>query len=201
MKVLINILAVLGLVLIGALSFYWSDVVLLVQTSSTERVSIVDNICGQLWVSRAQNDPALLCYMNTRPERFCNADERLSFMARFNHYVHDRDAFAADMQGALVAISIQTGLNNTPQNNRSNDPLAALHQATASVGNTLKENGVAAAMKVDTVPRSQMVKSIHALALRGYFKAEDFGWWPDSLITRGFEGNSNVKSPCAAQQN
>jgi hypothetical protein len=181
-------------------AYFWSDLVALYYNHSERPVSVVDNQCQRLWVPRAQNDPALICYLQTRPERLCDPAERESLVWTFNQYVSDRATYLSDLKGALVAISVQTGLNNSQSNRQGNDPLAALNKATATVAKDMKSKGIGAAMNVVTIPRSKMAKYFRALAEKGYIQQDDFGWWPDSLITRGFEGISNVKSPCATRQ-
>jgi hypothetical protein len=180
------------------IAYFWSDFVALYYNHSERPVSIVDGECGPLWVPRAQNDPALTCYLQKRPERFCDPAERESLVWTFNQYVTDRTAYLSDLKSALVAISIQAGLNNTAANRNSDDPLEGLNKATATVAKDMKARGIGAAMNIVTIPRSKMANYIRTLAEKGYLKAEDFGWWPDSLITRGFDGIADVKSPCAA---
>ncbi len=183
------------------IAFFWSDFVELYHKNTTPPVSIVDAQCGKLWVPRAQNDPALTCYLQTRIERLCDPAERDTLVWVFNRYVSEREIYLADLRGALIAISAQYGIKSALARAKRDVPLGNLSEATRRVATDMKSKGVGASMNVDIIPRSKMAGFIRVLGAKGYLQREDFGWWPDSLVTRGFDGVGDVKSPCLSKLN
>jgi hypothetical protein len=89
--------------------------------------SAANGACKQFWVSHAQNDEALHCYLTFQPSRFCDPIEKQSLVALVSFYRAHAEQFQADLQTAYNAPRWQTLT-------RPGEFLAALKEATDIVG-------------------------------------------------------------------
>lgn len=176
-----SISKIIGLIFLGALYFFWFDIKSAFYTPPT---SVVDATCGKLWVARAQNDPALACYLQQKISRLCSPSEREHLNWIFQRYAHDKTAFGQDMAVTLAMVN----LNWSKQlaENPTGDVAAALNSANATVANDLKVNGIAAAMNVDMIPRSTLVAMLRHIITQGLIEKSDFDRPSDSLVAEAF---------------
>lgn len=196
MKSVANLFAVLALVLAATTAFFWDDLVALYYNKTAKPISIADKICAPLWVARAQNDPALQCYLTQKVERFCNEQEREHLIWTLREYRNESANFNADL--ALALVSVQLGYYAEQATDPKKDAIQALSQSQAKVAKRLQANGVAKAMKVDHISRRKLAANVQSLAEKGLIQLSDFGQWPDSLIVDGFKGLKAVRSTCGS---
>lgn len=180
-----------ALAILYAIYLFWFNILATVYRPPP---SVVDGQCARLWVARARNDPALECYLKQQASRLCETLERENLGWKFRLYAHDNGLFVADM--AVTLVSFNTNLAAQTATDPNGDTVKAIQSAGDKSSKEIRDNGVAAAMRVNMIPRIKLVAMIHELALRGLISLDDFGWWPDSLISDAFEGMAGVKSPC-----
>lgn len=167
--------------LISAVYFHWFEIK---SAIFAPPVSIADSTCERLWVARAQNDPALACYLKQKVSRLCDPVEREHLSWIFERYTHDRAAFGVDMAATLVSVNVN--LNKEMAENPNGDAMAAMRKGSQIVSRDIETNGIAAAMRNDMIPRKTLLAVISDLGKKGLIAESDFGWFPDSLITQAF---------------
>jgi hypothetical protein len=218
------ILAIGSLCAALALGWWASDFIFPERKNQT---SIADASCKSKWVKNAQNDPALLCYLETQPERLCNPSEKQHLAELFDRYAKQTEIFKKDLldlqelpkqaaatNTAEVALvmnanvemmnsgSFQTLSNGT----KSVDPMESpeLRAAIKKIEDSynaeakrLKTPALLAAMAVPQLPRSKMVAAITKLGEAGYLQKSDFGWFPDAMVADAFADITNQNMGCA----
>jgi hypothetical protein len=92
-----------------------------------EMPSVADDYCKHLWTRNAKNDPALLCYLTTLPERLCRPTEKQSFVALVALYRNHTNQFQRDLQTAYNAPRWATLT-------RPGEFIAALYETVMIVG-------------------------------------------------------------------
>ena len=167
-----KVMLLVAMVSVGTAAFYWDDLVSLYHNKTSKPISIADSICAPLWVARAQNDPALACYLQQKTERLCSADERAHLSWIFKRYEADKKASGEDMLVAVMSFALTTN-----------------KQAMAD---KMKANGTAAAMEVDTLPRRKLVAMVQAIAKQGLVIKSDFGWTAPPLVRDAFDGKEEL---------
>lgn len=179
---------ILGLAILGAFYLFWSDIKSPLYTSP---VSIADAACAKLWVARAQNGPALACYLQQKTARLCDPSEREHLNWVFQRYAQDKKAFGQDMLLAVTSVGLLASVKQVK--NPDGDSVAALNSAGAAIAKDLKATGIAAAMKVEMVPRKELVAMLKKIVNQGLIQEADFGWSPDSLVLDAFAGIESAK--------
>ena len=177
-------------------AYFWDDLVFLYYNKTSKPVSVADAYCAHLWVARAQNDVALECYLTQKTERLCDPAEREHLAWTFRDYERDRSAFATDLAGALV--SVQLGLYAEQAADPKLDGMQAMSKSQEKVAAHIKSTGANKAWQMDVIPKRKLIADIRELATQGYIKESDFGWWPDSLVTKAFSDVTPSKAPCAS---
>ncbi len=167
--------------LISTVYFHWFEIK---SALFVAPVSVSDSTCEGLWINRAQNDPALACYLKHKVSRLCDPVEREHLSWIFERYTHDKAAFGVDMAVTLASVNFNT--NKQMAENPDGDAMLAMSKAGQIVSRELKANGIAAAMRNDMIPRNVLVDAITDLGKKGLIDVNDFGWFPDSLITQAF---------------
>jgi hypothetical protein len=157
--------------------------------------SSVDAVCGRLWVSHAQNDPALACYLTARTSRFCDPDERQNLRWIFWRYAADKRAFGQDMLYALASMDLRLIAVNS--RDPSADAVQQINKAARDEAESLKKQDFQKVLEVDMISRSELVAMLQNLGARGLVSAADFGWWPDSLVGEAFQGLKPVLNACS----
>jgi hypothetical protein len=99
--------------LFAALVFGWwlSDFIM---PSPAVLTSTADAACKSKWVKNAQNDPALLCYLQTQRARLCNPAEKQHLKQLFAQYLKQKDQFASDIND-LQNLPKQAAAKNTTE--------------------------------------------------------------------------------------
>ena len=169
-----GIYKIAGLVILGVFYLFWFDVK---SSLYSPPVSIADATCAKLWVPRAQNGPALACYLQQKTERLCDSSEREHLAWVFQRYGKDKKAFGQDMLLAVTSVGL----------------LANQKNASAAVVKDLEAKGIAAAMKVEMVPRKELVAMLKKIVKQGLIQESDFGRSPDSLVLDAFSGIESGK--------
>jgi hypothetical protein len=166
--------------------------------------SAADAICASLWVTEAQNDPALRCYLTVNVARLCDAGERLHLAHILRRY--RRDAAMLSVNAVVSVVKPMTMPVATPRKlsqaetelkTRMNDRSGARRDMTAlrevtekRMDNIVKARPATldAALEVETLARDELVGPLRLIALAGRMQKGDFGWMPGSLVDEAFEG-------------
>ena len=181
---------------LGLAAIFWPNLRSAYDSFVAPPFSVADAKCAKYWISRAQNDPALACYFTENSARLCNRSELKHLAWLMSRYDSDKTAFGQDMLSAIAAVQINTIAEQT--SNPNGDSMESLNKAEKKVADSLRSNGVKEAMSVDILPHRELVAKLRVLGEQGYITLDDFGWFPDSLVTEALQGVNARKSSCPA---
>jgi hypothetical protein len=178
-----------------------------------ELASSADAQCASLWVKHAKNDPALRCYLQTNVARLCDPDERLHLARILRRYRWDAAMLSINtMIAAVKPMTMPVATHQQMQEAhkelsgiiegkpRTPDEKSALQAITEKrIENIVKSRPATldAALKVDVLPRDEILGPLRSIAMAGFMQEIDFGWAPGGLVEEAFEG-VGAKRSCNA---
>ena len=153
-------------------------------------ISTADKYCESKWVENARNDPALVCYLSSHTDRFCQPNERRHLAYVVERYLLDQERF-----GRQLAISL-AGVRSRANNSQNGEIQATLNAAYKTEAQRLKDNGMEKAMKVRARKDEDLTVLLRALATRGLVEVQDFGRSPPDFILKAFLDLGQINKTC-----
>jgi hypothetical protein len=170
----------------------------------TDLTSSADPQCAGLWVKRAQNDPALRCYLTTDVARLCNPNERLHLANVLRAYRWDSAMLSWDSIVSVVKPETMPAARSEEVQQLQDEirasvegraaprkEMSALRKITEKPMENVSKARPAtldAALDVEALDPGEISGPLRSIALGGFMLKTDFGWLPGGMVDEAFEG-------------
>jgi hypothetical protein len=178
--------------------------------------STADGACKKMWVDNVRNSPALNCYLTTNVARLCDAREKKHLAQIIRSYRNDQMAYTAKMTlGGLQAgmmmqssesmnnlrtISQSTARQSVDQNyelsQEEKDAFDSHGKLLQRMEKAAEVSGWGAINDMKQFSEEELAKKIRRIGASGYMSKDDFGWFPDVLVSAAFQNVKATGSPC-----